>query len=320
MKFLDLEPDTGMCRLCCSTVDQYDHGPEKYIGTGQVVRRCGQCAFVYLAPDFTDASLNEFYTSHYRRVFPEEILPSNEENFFKYSNHDKFARIRIDLLREILDQSKSVLDIGSGFGSFLGALGKIYPKTKLFGQELDVENRSKRLDGATVNWINNDFDGQVDLVTIFHTLEHVTDPISFIENCHRLLSENGMIVIEVPDLMCDWKSWKFFHAAHLSYFTPSTMRRALECAGFEVVHCGENPGGKILDDTIWAIGKKLTQTDDSPRSGKAEGQEIKNIDLHISRVSWGFKDQFKSLIKDLFITFFGAKLYGKILRYRRYSG
>ena len=57
---------------------------------------------------------------------------------------------------------------------------------------------------------------------------------------HRLLKENGLLVINYPDIG-SWiarlmgRSWVFLLDVHLYYFTRATIRKLLEDAGFEIV-------------------------------------------------------------------------------------
>ena len=38
-----------------------------------------------------------------------------------------------------------------------------------------------------------------DSINLFDVLEHVTNPIQLLKNCHKLLRSNGIIIIEVPN-------------------------------------------------------------------------------------------------------------------------
>jgi hypothetical protein len=73
---IELLPDIGGCRLCGATTAQREFWPETYLGAGQSLRRCGHCAGLYLAPDFTPRALADFYAHHHRTLFLTKIVGS----------------------------------------------------------------------------------------------------------------------------------------------------------------------------------------------------------------------------------------------------
>ena len=82
-----------------------------------------------------------------------------------------------------------------------------------------------------------------DVVTLWDVLEHTPDPKMEIGEIHRLLKEDGLLVINYPDIG-SWiarvmgRSWVFLLDVHLYYFTRATIRKLLEDAGFEIVRIG----------------------------------------------------------------------------------
>ena len=79
-----------------------------------------------------------------------------------------------------------------------------------------------------------------DVVTLWDVLEHTPDPKTEVRETHRLLKEDGLLVINYPDIG-SWiarlmgRSWVFLLDVHLYYFTRTTIRKLLEDAGFDVV-------------------------------------------------------------------------------------
>jgi 2-polyprenyl-3-methyl-5-hydroxy-6-metoxy-1,4-benzoquinol methylase len=79
------------------------------------------------------------------------------------------------------------------------------------------------------------------LVIALHTLEHINEPVAFLRRMRLLLSDDGRIIIEVPNLdsfLCElspeYKEF-FYLYEHVSYFTKETLRIALEEAGYHDV-------------------------------------------------------------------------------------
>lgn len=77
-----------------------------------------------------------------------------------------------------------------------------------------------------------------DVALANHTLEHVPDPLSFLREMGRLLKPDGLLVIGVPNfgsLMSSLMRARW-HALlpdqHYWHFTPATLSRMLQAAGF----------------------------------------------------------------------------------------
>jgi len=83
-------------------------------------------------------------------------------------------------------------------------------------------------------------DGCFALVTMSHSLEHVSDPLVHLKECYRILRPRGRLVLTTPNaagLMSrlfreHWVSLD--PPRHLSLFTPATLRRCVELAGFQI--------------------------------------------------------------------------------------
>ena len=80
-----------------------------------------------------------------------------------------------------------------------------------------------------------------DVVTLWDVLEHTPDPKTEVRETHRLLKEDGLLVINYPDIG-SWiarlmgRSWVFLLDVHLYYFTREPrFAKLLEDAGFEIV-------------------------------------------------------------------------------------
>jgi hypothetical protein len=92
--------------------------------------------------------------------------------------------------------------------------------------------------------------GEADIVSCRYLLEHCCDPLAGLQALARLLSEDGLLVVEVPD------SSKFLAAGdycflweeHVSYFVEATFAAMAASAGFEIVELIRYPGQ--LEDAL----------------------------------------------------------------------
>jgi len=84
-----------------------------------------------------------------------------------------------------------------------------------------------------------------DVVVIRDLLEHVTNPVIFLERCHEVLKPGGRIFIKVPNGRCNLQpcidaNRKYgepvnITQAHLFYFEPENLRTLMKRCGFRII-------------------------------------------------------------------------------------
>jgi SAM-dependent methyltransferase len=80
----------------------------------------------------------------------------------------------------------------------------------------------------------------IDVVTMWHSLEHVHQPLDALRAARRLLAPGGRLIMAVPNI--DSTAFRWFGPAwfgldlprHLAHFTPTTLRLMLDKAGFRM--------------------------------------------------------------------------------------
>jgi 2-polyprenyl-3-methyl-5-hydroxy-6-metoxy-1,4-benzoquinol methylase len=94
-----------------------------------------------------------------------------------------------------------------------------------------------------------------DLGVSLEVLEHLPDPMRHLREFHRLLRPGGLLLLSTPNF--DGLSrrllglrWRVVAGEHIGYFTPRTLRRSLDAAGFASVELAT----RGLDITSWRRG------------------------------------------------------------------
>ncbi|MDK2943267.1 MAG: trans-aconitate 2-methyltransferase [Eubacteriaceae bacterium] len=125
--------------------------------------------------------------------------------------YDKMSKERLqpslDLVSRIADrQFDRIIDIGCGTGLSTTPLKKNWPDAEITGVDLSDEMLGKaRHQLKDVTWYKRDCSsplddlGTFDLVFSNAFLQWLKNQKEFLENTHRLLNENGILAIQLPD-------------------------------------------------------------------------------------------------------------------------
>ncbi len=92
--------------------------------------------------------------------------------------------------------------------------------------------------------------GVAQFVSCRYLLEHSHDPVASLRGLRHLMTDDGLLLIEVPDssrflLMMDYS---FIWEEHICYFTEDTFRECALRAGYEIVQFTRYPGA--LEDAL----------------------------------------------------------------------
>ena len=195
---------------------------------------CAHCGLKYVSPRLRADAVLDAYAG------------GSDEQFVSQARGREITFARsLDAIAQVWDQPPGrLLDIGTGGGSFP------YMASKRGWKVEGCEPNRWLCEWALKNYGLPIRPGTVfeqryppkafDVVTLWDVLEHTTDPKSEVREIHRLLKDEGLIVINFPDIG-SWiarlmgRSWVFLLDVHLYYFTRATIRKLLEDEGFEIV-------------------------------------------------------------------------------------
>ncbi|UAM97692.1 class I SAM-dependent methyltransferase [Polaribacter litorisediminis] len=138
---------------------------------------------------------------------------------------------KLKLINSFKTASKNILDVGAGTGDFLSVCKN--NSWNVFGTEPSLEARNIALKkGITLNKDLAEIQNQkFDVITLWHVLEHVENLQEYILALHNLLSENGRLLIAVPNFKSDDSKYYKEHWAafdvprHLWHFSQTAISK-----------------------------------------------------------------------------------------------
>ncbi len=232
------------------------------------VLKCNTCGLVFVHPQ------------------PENVQTAYEDEYYRpWLESQTQPRLKMwsRRLRDVENAQHArgrILDVGCGIPHFLSlARGNGWDISgteiskfacRYAAEEMSIEVFHGPLENA--RFADNSFD----VVTIWHVLEHVPDPIATFREIHRILRPSGLLVAAVPNLdnhfmrvayrLIKGHPEQLFSTAdreiHLYHFSPETLRKLTETAGFSVIKVtpdrGEVMPAKQLIDAAPSLLNRIT--------------------------------------------------------------
>jgi SAM-dependent methyltransferase len=145
------------------------------------------------------------------------------------------------------EQIKSVLDFG-------GDTGEMIPVELAHAHQYVVDQDERSLD-SKVKFVNSPEEiDSVDLVMCCHTLEHVSDPCSVINEIKKYMQAGSWLYIEVPN-EATWDPADGFHFhEHINLFTSNTLTHLMKLHGFVPIDATLLPYGGQMPPALAIMG------------------------------------------------------------------
>ncbi|MDC0343675.1 class I SAM-dependent methyltransferase [bacterium] len=135
--------------------------------------------------------------------------------------------------------TENLIEVGCGKGTFLNMLAE---------RGADITGFDPAFEGSDPRIRQVAFDPSLGMngkgLILRHVLEHIPDPVSFLQDLAAANGHQGLIYIEVPcfDWICDHKAWFDIFYEHVNYFRLSDFHRIFG----NVVASGRCFGGQYL--------------------------------------------------------------------------
>lgn len=220
------------CYLCDSRFFSKVPGKVRDLETLSILR-CTSCGLVFL-DNFSHVN-SDFYDHEYT----EENHGTHDWDAFlnecAKDDQRRFSQI------QALIANRAYLDVGCGAGGVLLRAQKVAKhatgvepqwvwRKALNSAGVDVAASLAEVENASQN-----------VISLFHVLEHIADPLAFIRDLLKKAAPSGRLVIEVPNaddaLLSLYENKPFseftYWSPHLFLYSHTTLSRLLEKAGID---------------------------------------------------------------------------------------
>jgi len=211
--------------------------------------KCPICSYYLLDPIIDQKDIEKIYQ---KEEYYQNLAESPKSTLLNSLFQFKIFSSNQDFTKQFLNKQEKLLDIGCGNGQFLQSLtDQGYDVYGIDPYPVAVQNTKKRIGDQKVfsGYVKDleKIEQKFDVITMWHVLEHVQDPLQDLRIIYKSLNDNGKIIFEVPN--ADSQAFKIFGPdynynmvpEHIQYFNPKSATIALEKAGFTVVKCYTPP-------------------------------------------------------------------------------
>lgn len=197
------------------------------------VLKCAKSGVIYLSS--THHIEQSYYndkkgTSYWSSSTREEGLKTTAED-----DHRRFNQFK-----EIV-KGKTYMDVGSGLGGVLDLFKNAATEVSAIEPQAEIRTLLNSIGYKVYDSIENAPAKNVDIISLFHVFEHLTDPLGSLKNLHKLLNDGGKIIIEIPhgrDALIETFNLESFKAftfwsEHLILHTRKSLETFLKAAGYK---------------------------------------------------------------------------------------
>lgn len=242
---------------------------------------CQNCGLVQNPADFD----HEGYYQDYQ-------YSTGHSTFAKNFMH-KYAQILIDRFKEINKRDpESVIEVGSGDGIQLQQFLNL-GVSRVLGVEPSEYLAKIAIDSGVPTQVDlfgkhseEKLDGRFDISLSSYTLDHVRNPVEYLETTHRMLNDGGIIAFEVHNLekIIERTEYCLFEHEHTIYMTPADAKRFVERQGFKVLVIDPIPSEEVRGNSLILIAKKIPKSIGSHNNEHFHNVQLDTLNKRITRM------------------------------------
>lgn len=228
------------CPSCTNTSlsNQFECIDHTYSKDRFTITKCTHCGLLFTNPRPTESTIGTYYDN------PEYVSHTDTQDGFLFKIYRSVKRFSLKQKRVLLSkltEGRTVLDYGAGSGDFSNELSS--NGWNVHAYEPDEKARTLIIQKNTtikiVSELNEIENNTIDVITLWHVLEHVHQLNETLKHFQRILKPSGKLIIAVPnhtsfDAEFYREEWAAYDVPrHLYHFNPETIIPLLSKLGFK---------------------------------------------------------------------------------------
>ena len=243
------QPRISSC-IVCGEITKPSHLPG--------LASCQQCGMISADLAISDAELTRLYGRDY----------FHGQEYFDYVAEEQSLklnfRLRIATLQRLIHNlaTSELFEIGCAYGFFLdqvrGAV-RSAAGVDISAAAVAFAVAERGVDARQGDYLTMDLGRQVDIVTLWDTIEHLQRPDLFVEKIACDVRPGGHIALTTSDIgslnaRLRGRHWRMIHPpTHLHYFSVHSISRLLDKNGFDLVHVSHPGQSRTLGEMAYLV-------------------------------------------------------------------
>ncbi|MCG8487276.1 MAG: class I SAM-dependent methyltransferase [Chromatiales bacterium] len=260
-----VELESKPCPLGCSPADEKlltGHDRINNLPGEFHVVRCGHCGLLRTNPRPTPASIGFYYPDDYSPYLDTRVMSGSRSGGLKH-----WIKSLLDTKAQTIPklQPGEMLEVGCASGNYLHKMAsqgwqvkgiEFSPQAAASARESGYQVHTGSLESVDLE------SSELDLITGWMVLEHLHDPLNGVKKLHNWAKPGAYLVLSVPNAgSLEFKlflsRWYALHLPnHLYHFTPETMTKLLQQAGWQVESIHHQ---RVLSSFFYSLGYFLQE-------------------------------------------------------------
>jgi SAM-dependent methyltransferase len=207
-----------------------------------IVNQCVKCGLLFTSPRPDNTEIGTYYQSK------EYVSHTNKSKGMVGLLYPLVRRFAVDqkvrLVKKLIGKNDTVVDIGAGNGYFVKALQNAGFQSIGFEPSDDARKvalNEFKVDIKPLHEISQTKQESIQCITLWHVLEHIHDLNETLSLIYRLLKQQGVLIIAVPnpnswDAKHYGSNWAAYDVPrHLYHFKPETLIQIIEQLGLKLI-------------------------------------------------------------------------------------
>ncbi len=207
--------------------------------------RCARCGTIYMSPRPSETVMADYYANSENYAYwAKHIFPASEATRREKIHKPWLQRVVGYCDRYGVPRGR-LAEVGPGFGTFCAvaiearAFGEVIaieptPELAAACRERGVSVIEKRIEDVGPEL------APADVLVAFEVIEHLFEPVRFLQKTARLVRPGGLLVLSCPngegfDIATLGPVSQAVDAEHVNLFNPTALRRLVERCGFETL-------------------------------------------------------------------------------------